>query len=84
LCITLTIFCNPFTLFCCIPAFYYASKAAEEKKDDYEKALGLHKKAQWLNAGGFIFIVVGGTFFLIFISIVAGVGGAIASASTTG
>jgi hypothetical protein len=62
----------------------YASKAADEnKKDNYEEALSLHKKAQWFNAGGFISIIVGGTFFLIFISIVAGVGSAVASASSS-
>ena len=57
--------------------------ADENKKDNYEEALSLHKKAQWFNAGGFISIIVGGTFFLIFISIVAGVGSAVASASSS-
>lgn len=63
LCIVLTLVCNPFAIICCIPAFYYGSKAAEES--DYDTALSHHRKAQYLNAGGFGCILLAATFFFI-------------------
>ena len=44
----------------------YSQAADENKKNNYEKALSLHKKAQWFNGGGFVFIVaIGCGFFLL-------------------
>ena len=57
----------------------YSQAAGENKNDNYEEARRLHKKAQWFNAAGFIFIVVGGIMFLVFIPIAAAVGGTIAA-----
>ena len=53
----------------------YSQAADENKNNNYEKALSLHKKAQWLNGGGFVFIVVTGFGFFL----VALVGGVVAS-----
>ena len=50
----------------------YSQAAEENKKDNYEEALSLHKKAQYLNAGGFIFII-GGGFLFIMVAVIAGV-----------
>ena len=50
----------------------YSQAADENKKDNYEEALSLHKKAQYLNAGGFIFIIGSGFVFLM-VAIIAGV-----------
>ena len=36
----------------------YSQAADENENDNYEKALSLHKKALWLNGGGFVFIMI--------------------------
>ena len=50
----------PFIIICC--NLLDLMQAAEE--NNYEKALSHHRKAQYLNVGGFIFIVVSGVIFL--------------------
>ena len=57
--------------------------ADENEKGNYEKALSHHTKAQWLNVGGFIFIVVGGVMFLILLIVGVSVGTVIATITTS-
>ena len=57
--------------------------AEENEKNNYEKALSHHRKAQYLNVGGFIFIVVSGLIFLTVVPIAAGITGALLSSSST-
>ena len=45
-------------------------KAANENKDiNYDKALRFEKNAKYLNIGGFIFLVIAGSLFFLFISV---------------
>ena len=55
----------------------YLQAARENKEDNYEEARKLHKKAQRFNAAGFIYIVVGGIMFLVFIPIAAAIIGTV-------
>ena len=57
-------------------------QAAEEKNDNYEKALGLHKKAQWFNIAGFVFLVISGIVGLTVLIIAVVVGTALATAAS--
>ena len=61
----------------------YSQAANENKNDNYEKALSHHKKAQYLNAGGFLIVVGGGFVFLMVVAIGGAVVGAVFSPNST-
>lgn len=57
--------------------------ADENMKNNYEKALENHRRAQYLNAGGFIFIVMGGVLLPIVVTIIATVAAVLTRASSS-
>ena len=47
----------------------FPKAANENESNNYDKALKFEKNAQFLNIGGFIFLVTAGVLFILFITV---------------
>ena len=58
----------------------FLQSAKETKQENHDSALDHHRKAQYLNVGGFIYLVASGLISLIILTIVVSVGAVIGAA----